>query len=121
MLFVFKDFIAKGEADFNCKVVYLYTDNGIEYLSNDFKEFCVQKGITFHLTVPHTPQQNGVAERMNRTLTEKARTMIITSGLDKSFWGEAVLTVTYLINILPTSSLQINKTPYEMWHNKKPH
>lgn len=120
VLSVFKDFIAKGEAHFNCKVVYLYTDNGGEYLSNDFKEFCVQKGITFHLTVPHTPQQNGVAERMNRTLTEKARTMIITSGLDKSFWGEAVLTATYLINILPTSSLQINKTPYEMWHNKKP-
>lgn len=120
VLKVFKDFVAKSEAHFNNKIVYLYCDNGGEYLSNEFREYCVQKGITFHLTVPHTPQQNGVAERMNRTITEKARTMIFTSGLEKLFWGEAVLTATYLINILPTAALHINKTPYELWHNRRP-
>lgn len=117
---IFKDFVSKSEARFNSKLVYLYCDNGGEYLSNEMKEFCVEKGISFHLTVPRTPQLNGVAERMNRTITEKARAMISDSGLDKFFWGEAVLTATYLINISPTKALIQNKTPFELWHGKKP-
>lgn len=72
------------------------------------------------MTVPYTPQQNGVAERMNRTTTEQARTLIIGADLDRSYWGEAVLSATYLLNLLPTSALNVNKTPYELWHNKKP-
>jgi len=56
---MFKDFLAKSEAHFNLKMVNLYIDNGREYLSNGMREFCVQKGITYHLTVPHTPQQMG--------------------------------------------------------------
>lgn len=58
---MFKNFIAKSEAHFNLKIVNLYIDNGGEYLSNEMREFCVGKGITYHLTVPHTPQQNGVS------------------------------------------------------------
>ena len=84
------------------------------------KEFCVQKGISYHLTVPRTPQLNGVSERMNRTITEKARAMIFGANLEKRFWGEAVLTATLLINLTPTKALRQNKTPYELWHNKKP-
>lgn len=117
---VFKDFHAKSEVNFNCKIENLYCDNGGEYLSSDFKEYCVHHGISYHLSVPYTPEQNGVAERMNRTITEKARTMIITSELEKIFWGEAVLTATYLINLLPTTALQENKTPFELCHKKKP-
>lgn len=117
---VFKDFVAKSQAHFNLKTVHLYCDNGGEYLSNEFKEFCVQNGISYHLTVPHTPAQNGVAERMIRTITEKGRAMISGADLNKSFWGEAVLTATYLINRTPTKALNNNKTPYELWHNKKP-
>lgn len=116
----FKDFVAKSEAHFNLKIEYLYSDNGGEYLSNEFKEFCIEKGITYHLTVPYTPDQNGVAERMMRTITEKARSMVIGAKLDKVFWGEAVLTATYLINLTPTKAISLNKTPYEMWHNRKP-
>lgn len=69
---VFKMFVAKSEVHFNNKIEYLYCDNGTEYLSQDFKSFCIQKGITYHLTVPYTTDQNGVAERMNRTIIEKA-------------------------------------------------
>lgn len=116
----FQDFVAKSDAHFNTKVVNLYCDNGGEYLSNEFKEFCAAKGITYHLTVPYTPQQNSVAERMNRTITEKARAMIHGAELDKRFWGEAVLTAAYLINISPTKALSVNKTPFELWHGKKP-
>ncbi|CAK9821259.1 Copia protein [Anthophora retusa] len=117
---VFKDFIAKSEAHFNLKIVNLYCDNGREYLSNEMKDYCVQKGISYHLTVPRTPQLNGVSERMVRTITEKARTMISGAGLNKVFWGEAVLTATFLINLTPTKALKENKTPFELWHSKKP-
>ena len=54
----------------------MYCDNGREYLSNNMKEFLVQKGISYHLTLPRTPQLNGVSERMKKTITEKARAMI---------------------------------------------
>ena len=117
---VFKDYVAKSEVNFNLKIAHLYCDNGREYLSNEMKEFLVQKGISYHLTVPRTPQLNGVSERMNRTITEKARAMIFGASLDKCFWGEAVLTATYLINLTPTKALRQNKTPYELWHSKKP-
>ena len=102
---MFKDFVAKSEAQFNLKVVNLYIDNGREYLSTDMREFCVQRGISYHLTVPYTPQLNGVAERMIRTITEKARAMVNGAKLDKSFWGEAVLTATYIINRIPSKAL----------------
>lgn len=120
LIIYFKDYIEKAESNINSKVVHLYCDNGREYLSNEMKEFCKQKGITYHLTVPYTPQQNSVAERMNRTLTEKARSMIHSSGLNKRFWGEAVLTATYLTNLIPSKAINVEKTPYELWHNKKP-
>lgn len=116
----FQDFLAKSENHFNLKLAYLYCDNGKEYLSNEFKSFCGTKGIQYHLTVPYTPQQNAVAERMNRTLTEKARAMIHGAELGKELWGEAVLTAAYLLNLTPTKSLSSNKTPFELWHNKKP-
>ena len=102
------------------KVTYLYIDFGKKYLSNDMKQFCVDNGITYHLTIPHTPHLNGVAERVIRSITEKARTLLIDAKLDQSFWGEAVLTATYLINRIPTRALKVNKTPFELWHGKKP-
>lgn len=84
------------------------------------KNYCVERGITYHLTVPRTPQQNGVSERMVRTVTEKARSMISGAKLDQHFWGEAVLTAVKLINITPSRALKQPKTPFEMWHHKKP-
>jgi len=65
---------------------------------------------------------NGVSELMIRIITEKARAMIIRAKLNKSFWGEDVLTATYLKkNRCPIRALQnVKKTPYEMWHGKKP-
>lgn len=116
----FKDFAAKSENHFNSKIAYLYCDNGTEYLSNEMKAYCVEKGIQYHLTVPHTPQQNSIAERMNRTLLEKARSMIFGAKLNKELWGEAVLTAAYLINMSPTKALLETETPYELWHNRKP-
>ncbi|KOC60033.1 Copia protein [Habropoda laboriosa] len=84
------------------------------------KDYCVEKGISYHLTVPRTPQLNGVSERIVRTITEKGRTMISGASLNKVFWGEAVLTATYPINLTPTKALKQNKTPLELWHGKRP-
>ena len=67
----------------------LRTDNGLEFLSKDFEKFRKENGIQRHRTVPGNPQQNGVVERMNRTLLEKVRCMLFSSGLPKEFWGEA--------------------------------
>ena len=58
------------------KIKVLRTDRGREYLSNQFKELCNEKGIERQLTIPYTPQQNGVAERRNRTLLEIVRSMM---------------------------------------------
>lgn len=63
------------------------------------KNYCVQNGIIFSSTVPKTPKQNGVAERMVRPTTDKARSMISGAKLDKDFWGEEVLIVVCLINL----------------------
>lgn len=64
--------------------------------------------------VPYTPQQNGVAERMNRTIMERARAMLDDASFKRSKWSVAVLAVVYLINRSPTSALKETKTPYEM-------
>ena len=115
---VFKDFIAKSEAHFSLKVSNLYYDNGREYLSNKMKDYCVEKGISYHLTVPYTPQLNGVSERMVRTITEKGRTFFSDAKLNKVFWGEAVLTATYLINRTPTKALKYNKLKAQLKYLK---
>ncbi|XP_033225974.1 cytochrome P450 4C1-like [Belonocnema kinseyi] len=83
------------------------------------ESFCKEKGIQYHLTVPYTPQQNSIAERMNKSLTEKARAMRNGAELGKELWGEAILTAAYLLNLSPTKALSVSKTPYELWHNKK--
>ena len=65
----------------------------------------------------HTPQQNGVAERMNRTLLENVRCMLSNAGLDKKFWAKAVSYASYLVNRLPSAVIR-DKTPMEMWSGK---
>ena len=69
----------------------LRTDNGGEYLSSAFQNYLKEKGIRHELTVPHSPQQNGVSERMNRTLVESARSMIAHAGLSNIFLGGSYL------------------------------
>ena len=97
----------------------LRTDNGLEYCLNEFNQFCIKKGIARHKTVRHTPQQNGLAERMNMTLVEKVRCMLFNANMSKHFWAEAVTTAAYLVNRSPSSALQF-KTPQEVWSGKPP-
>jgi len=96
------------------KVKILRTDNGMEFCSKQFKNYCKSEGIVRHYTVPYTPQQNGVAERMNRTIISRARCMLSNAGLHKRFWAEAASTACYLINRSPSIALN-KKTPIEVW------
>ncbi|XP_073152983.1 uncharacterized mitochondrial protein AtMg00710-like [Henckelia pumila] len=86
----------------------------LNFVTNCFDNLCVESGIQRHSTVPYTPQQNGVAERINRTLLERVRCMLACSGLSKKFWGEAVCTTVYLINRSPSVPFN-GKFPEFVW------
>ncbi|GJX96984.1 putative ribonuclease H-like domain-containing protein [Tanacetum coccineum] len=97
----------------------LRCDNGTEFKNKDVIEFCGSKGIKREYSNARTPQQNGVAERKNRTLIEAARTMLADSFLPNTFWAEAVSTACYVLNRVLVTKPH-NKTPYELLTGKKP-
>ncbi|KAG7558728.1 Integrase catalytic core [Arabidopsis thaliana x Arabidopsis arenosa] len=99
------------------KIKRLRTDNGLEFCSSEFNQLYKDEGVARHHTVRDTPQQNGVAERMNQTLLERARCMLSNAGLEKRFWAEAVNTTCYLINRGPHTGI-LCRTPTEMWSSK---
>ncbi len=101
------------------KLKILRTDNGGEYTSNKFEGYLREEGIRHERTVPKTPEQNGVAERLNRTLVESARSMLLDANLSKSYWAEAISTAVYLRNRCPTKAV-LRMTPFEAWHGEKP-
>ncbi|GKD73636.1 putative ribonuclease H-like domain-containing protein [Tanacetum coccineum] len=94
-------------------------DNGTEFKNYVMNEFCAKKGIKREFSVARTPQQNGVAERKNRTLIKAARTMLADSLLPIPFWAEAVNTACYVLNRVLVTKPQ-NKTPYELLIGKSP-
>uniref|UniRef100_A0A2N9HJ44 Integrase catalytic domain-containing protein n=1 Tax=Fagus sylvatica TaxID=28930 RepID=A0A2N9HJ44_FAGSY len=96
------------------KIKCLRTDNGTEYRDGDFLKFCEEHGIKRHFTVRKTPQQNGVAERLNRTITETARCLRLNAELPKIFWAEAVDMACYIINRSPRVALD-GKVAEEVW------
>jgi len=109
----FKDFYACIKTQFNTQVRMIRTDNGTEYVNDEFSTFLSAEGILHQTSCPGTPPQNGVAERKNRHLLEIARSLMFTMNVPKFLWSEAVLTATYLINRTPSRVLEM-KTPYEM-------
>ncbi|KAE8667838.1 hypothetical protein F3Y22_tig00112368pilonHSYRG00011 [Hibiscus syriacus] len=113
----FKNFKARVELDSGNNIKCFRTDNGEEYTSEEFDDFCRKKGIKRQFTVANTPQQNGVAERMNITLLERTRAMLRDVGLEKSFWAEAVNTACYLVNRAPSTAIEL-ETPMETWTGK---
>jgi transposase InsO family protein len=110
----FKEWKVMIERQTERKVKLLRTDNGGEFCSDAFDDYCRQEGIVRHHTIPYTPQQNGVAERMNRTIISRARCMISNARVSKRFWAEAASTACYLINRSPSIPLE-KKTPIEVW------
>ena len=113
-----KDTIARLERQLAKKVKTIRTDRGSEYVNTKLGEFLKKHGIKHEITVAYTPQQNGAAERLNRTLLEKARTILEDAKFHKSRWGDAVLTACYVRNRVPVAGR--DKTPYELFYGEKP-
>nr|GEV30515.1 retrovirus-related Pol polyprotein from transposon TNT 1-94 [Tanacetum cinerariifolium] len=95
------------------------SDNGTEFKNHDLNQFCGTKGIKREFSVARTPQQNGIAERKNKTLIKAARTMLADSLLPIPFWAEAVNTACYVQNRVLVTKPH-NKTPYELLYGRTP-
>ncbi|GJX28935.1 putative ribonuclease H-like domain-containing protein [Tanacetum coccineum] len=107
------------EKQLNHNVKIIRCDNGTEFKNYDMNELCAKKGIKKEFSVARNPQQNGVAEKKNRTLIEAPRTMLADSLLHITFWAEAVNTACYVLNRVLMTKPQ-NKTPYELLIGKSP-
>lgn len=119
---VFKKFVefkAAVENEVNKSIKVLRSDNGGEYINTQLRDFLVKHGIKHQTTISHTPQQNGVAERTNRSICEKARAMMQDANCSKHFWAEASNTAVYLKNRSPHAAV-LGKTPEEVWTGVKP-
>ena len=125
----FKIFKLEAEKELNAVVKCVRSDRGGEYYGRytetgqhkgPFALFLEENGIIAQYTAPGTPEQNGVAERRNRTFMNMVRSMMCTSGLPHFLWGEALKTANYLSNRTPSKSVSATKTPFELWKNRKP-
>jgi hypothetical protein len=100
------------------KIKAVRTDRGSEYVNFTVDGYYANKGIMSQTTMAYTPQQNGKAERLNRTLMEKTRAMLQDAGLEEGLWGEAIMTANFLRNRSPVSGK--SKTPWELFFGKRP-
>ena len=115
----FLEWKALIEKSSGLKLKAIRTDNGGEYTSKKFESYLKSEGIRHERTVPKTPEQNGVAERLNRTLVEMVRSMLIDANLSHKFWAEALSTAAYLKNRSPSRGLE-GITPVEALTKRKP-
>ncbi|GJX84109.1 putative RNA-directed DNA polymerase [Tanacetum coccineum] len=98
------------------KLKCIRSDNGGEYIG-PFDAYCREHGIQHQKTPPKTPQLNGLAERMNRTLVERVKCLLSHAGLPASFWGEALNTAVHVINLTPCVPLRFD-VPDRVWSGK---
>ena len=115
----FKTYKAWSENQTGKKIKRFRCDKGGEYMSNEFIAFLDAHGIEKQYTTRNRPQQNGVAERANRTLAERITAMLNESGLSKRYWPECLAALVHVLNRCPTAILS-NVTPYEVLYKKKP-
>lgn len=115
----FKEFKVFVEKQTGNSSKCLRTDRGGEYNSTEFKEYCKEHEIKCQLTTAYTPQQNGVAERKNRTIMNMVRAVLSEKEVPKSFWPDAVQWANHVLNRSPTVIVK-NMTPKEAWSGNKP-
>nr|GFC64213.1 retrovirus-related Pol polyprotein from transposon TNT 1-94 [Tanacetum cinerariifolium] len=101
------------------RVKIIRCDNGGEFRNKEMNDFCSKKGIKKEFINARTPQQNGVAERRNRTLIEAARTVLADAKLPVTVWAKVVNTACYVQNRILVNKSQ-NKTPYELFNSTTP-
>ncbi|GAX82386.1 hypothetical protein CEUSTIGMA_g9814.t1 [Chlamydomonas eustigma] len=113
-----KSVIAELERQTGLQVKAIRSDRGGEYINQTLQDYLKKKGIVQQLTAPYSPEQNGKAERLNRTLVERVRSMLHSSQVSKNLWAEAVVTANRIRNCSPTTGH--TKTPWELFYNVKP-
>jgi hypothetical protein len=96
----------------------IHSDNGGEYIAEQLQEWLRERSIAHTYSAPYKPQQNGTAERLNRTLMEKARAMLQDADLPDSYWPDAVSLASCLRNVVPQAGSDV--TPWEAFHGAKP-
>ena len=116
----YKLFEKFAETHTSRKVKVLRTDRGGEYLSTEFKSYLDANGTQHQLTTTYTPQQNGVAERLNRTLIDLVRSMLSHKQFSKRFWADALATSVCVRNRVTSRDLPVNTTPHHTWMNAMP-
>lgn len=117
-----KIYISSAENHFSgkgYKCVTIRTDNGGEFKSKEFADYLYNKGIHQQFTVSYNSSQNGVAERYHRTIKDKVKVLLKSSGMQLHFWTEAVKTAEFLVNRYPSERLK-DKSPFELWYGYKP-
>jgi len=119
VLQAFKNFKAYAETQSGHRIKTLRDDKGGEYMSNEFHQFTDLCGIARQHTVQNRPQQNGVAERANRSISERITAMLNESGLPKTFWGECLAALVHIWNRCPSRTTG-GTTPYQLWHKRAP-
>jgi hypothetical protein len=119
ILEAYKTFDAWVKTHLKVRIACLHSDRGGEYMSKELIAYLDGKGTARKLTVHDTPEENGVSERLNRTLMEKVRAMLWAAGLPRYLWGKALLHVAYLKNRTSTKALK-GHTPYEAINGRPP-
>lgn len=112
------EIITKWERATGRKVMRLRTDRGGEFMSEELQLPLRSMGIVHEPTPAHSPESNGLAERTNRTLVERARSMLQAAHLPFQFWGEAMVQASYIRNVSPASG--VPATPWENFYQRKP-
>jgi transposase InsO family protein len=116
----FTQFKAMVEKQFNKLILCLHDDKGGEFIGIKWDTFFAKHGIRREHTVKASPQQNGIAERLNRTLEELLVAMLNSARLPARFWGEGLNYLRHIIVRSPPTSIPAGTTPYEMVHKRKP-
>jgi transposase InsO family protein len=116
---VLKKFLRRVQNKFDAKVQKIRSDNGTKFKNTQVEDFLEEEGIKHEFLAPYTPQQNGVAERKNRTLIEMARIMLDEYKTSDQFWAEAINTTCHATNCLYLHKL-LKKTSYELLTGNKP-
>jgi len=115
---LFKCYKSTVENQKEKKIKILRSDRGGEYFPTEFTLYCKENGIIHQTSAPYTPQQNGLAERKNRTLVDMVNAMILNAKLSFNLWGEALLTACHVHNRIPSKVFKVS--PYELWKGRKP-
>lgn len=115
---IFKVWLAEVERESGNQLKLLRTDGGGEFIDGEFRTYLTERGIQFQLSCSNTPQQNGIAERINLTLWDMVRAMLSKFTTDKRLWADALMAASYIKNRIPHSAVKL--IPFTAWYGQKP-